>query len=137
MANGDFTLHLNERDYRRAMRNINMLQAAEKTPIMRKVFNAAMTPMVKQGKANIAARNKEGEGNLKRSITKKAYPSKLYTISGGQRKGAYKGNHLHLVDRGTTIRYKKDGKSTGAMYKGKTSTRWGGKMYKPHGKPMA
>lgn len=137
MANGGFTLHLNERDYKRAMFIINQLQSAERTPLMRKAFNAAMTPMVKQGKANIAARNQEGEGNLKRSITKKAYPSKLYAISGGQRKGLFKGNHLHLVDRGTKLRFKKNGKSTGRMYAGKTSTRWGGKPYVPHGKPYA
>lgn len=134
---GDFTLHLNEADYKKAMAVIQRLQTTERTPVMRKVFNAAMAPMVKQGKANITARNKEGKGNLKKSIGKLAYPSKLYTIAGGRRKGGYKGHVLHLVDRGTKIRYKKDGKTTGAMYKGKPTTRWAGKLYKPHGRPGA
>lgn len=137
MADGGFTIHLNERDYRRAMEVIGELQAVERTPLMRKAFNDAMTPMVAQGKANISARNTQGEGQLKRSITKKAYPSKLYAIAGGQRKGVYKGNHLHLVDRGTKQRFKRDGRSTGAMYKGKPSTKWGGRTYTPHGKPRA
>lgn len=137
MPQGSLTIHLNDRDYRRAMQIIGELQSVERTPLMRKAFNTAMAPMVAQGKANIAARNKEGKGNLKRSITKKAYPSKLYVIAGGQRKGAYKGNHLHLVDRGTTIRFKRDGRSTGKMYAGKATTKWGGKPYVPHGKPRA
>lgn len=137
MANGNLTVHFSKADRERALFFIERLRNIDKTPEVRRAFNDAMTPLVKQGKANIAARNTEGIGNLKRSITKKAYPSKLYAIAGGQRKGTYKGNHLHLVDLGTKQRFKKNGRSTGKMYAGKSSTRWGGKQYVPHGQPRA
>lgn len=153
MANGNLTVHFSKADRERALFFIERLRNIDKTPEVRRAFNDAMTPLVKQGKTNIKSYNNEADtklwrssskknnsaepGELRRSLTKRAYPSKLYAIAGGQRKGAYKGNHLHLVDRGTKQRFKKNGRSTGKMYAGKSSTRWGKLFYMPHGKPGA
>lgn len=138
MANGSFTLVLDSKDTRRIERVLSSLPKVEKTAAVRSAFTKSMTPMVKEGRKNIGSRNTEGTGILKKSINKKAFPSKLYSTSGGKRGNGYHGNLLHLVDRGTTARrQKKTGRYTGIMYRGKGGYLWGGKVYTPHGKPGA
>ena len=138
MANGFFTLNFSSADARRIRRALEALPKVERTAAVRSAFVKSMTPMRKEAMKNIGSRNTEGTGILKKSIQKKAYPSKLYSISGGKRGAGFHGNVLHLVDKGTKARYqKKTGRYTGIMYKGKGGYTWAGKVYKPHGKPGA
>lgn len=138
MAYGDFTLSLSKIDEQKITKIVAALPKAERTPLVKSAFNRAMTPMLKAARANIASRNTEGKGVLKKSLQKLSYPSKLYTRAGGKRKGGAHGSILHLVDRGTKARRQKTtGRYTGIMYKGKGGYSWGGKTYIPHGKPGA
>lgn len=138
MARGAFTLTFNDRDARRIRRILMSLEKVERTAAVRSAFNRAMTPQVREGRKNIGVRNTGGTGVLKKSLQKKAYPSKLYTIAGGKRSTGLHGAILHLVDRGTKARRQKStGRYTGIMYKGRGGYKWGKTMYKPHGTPGA
>jgi hypothetical protein len=138
MAQGFFTLHLNSKDVQKIESTLRQFPKVERTAAVRSAFNRAMTPMLKAARQNIESNNKEGTGILKKSLTKRAYPSKLLTKAGGKRGGGAHGAILHLVDRGTKARrQKKTGRYTGIMYAGRGGYRWGGKMYQPHGRPGA
>lgn len=137
MAQGFFTLHFDEKDVRRIEATLRQFPKVERTAAVRSAFNRAMTPMLREARQKIGSNNTEGTGILKKSLTKKSFPSKLKTTAGGIRGKGYHGSILHLVDRGTKLRRKKNGMSTGKMYAGKGGYKWGGKMYHPHGKPGA
>lgn len=74
------------------------------------------------GKSNLNKRNGEHTGNLRGSFIVKVKKQGLTAYSGFNRspkvaeeKGITQGNHAHIVDRGTKMRYTKKGYSRGIM----------------------
>lgn len=66
--------------------------------------------IVRGGKRNLASRNKittnkKKGGHLHKSFKTSSSKKKVVAYAGFARKGENKGNHAHLVDRGTTKRW--------------------------------
>ena len=71
-----------------------------------------MQDIIDAGKANLASRNKEKTGNLKKSFGIRVNKSKAYAL-GGHRRPA--GAHSYLIDRGTKKRYTAKGYYRGSI----------------------
>jgi hypothetical protein len=71
--------------------------------------------MVAGGKRNLASRNKKHKGHLSKSFKTKSSKKLVSVYAGFSRSGENKGNHAHLVDRGTRKRWTKKGKYTGSV----------------------
>lgn len=93
---------------------LNELGDERKYRILDKALNEAIDPIIAQGRANLAARNKVRKGNLITSFKKK-YKKRTSSIYAGFTK---KGNSAHLVDRGTKERWTSKGYYRGSVSKG-------------------
>lgn len=69
------------------------------------------------GKSNLASRNKVKKGNLSKSFRTSSSKKKVVAYAGFNRSGANKGNHAHLIDRGTNKRWTKKGAYRGSISK--------------------
>lgn len=81
----------------------------------RKIFTAgfrrAAKPLTAMAKATVPVRS----GNLRKSIGSLMTPREISIIIGARKYGASKGHHGHLVESGTTARFRKSGGATGTM----------------------
>lgn len=141
--------------------SLKELEQTDKNSIVVKGLKTAANIIIKQARGNLDENNTKVTGNLSRSFTTKQFKKKAKVHGGFYRTVVTKGfksksgivkggggNHAHLVDRmGVNVRYTKKsytdslgrvypaGMSRGIMYKGKSTTTWNNKIYKPHGKP--
>ena len=113
MAKGDFSITLSERDVARMRRILADYETIDQNRAIKKGLDKGSKILVEEGKKNLSQRNKKKTGNLYRSMGKKL--GKGYSLAGFRRPG---GNHAHLVDRGTKIRYTKSGAYRGSVSKG-------------------
>ena len=141
--------------YNKIMQMVSQLSQADKDEAIQAGLKKGGNLIKKAAKSELKARNGKVTGNLERSFAVQSFRKKKKVHVGFKRKKKYKGsevgggNHAHLVDKGTKLRYTKRpytvvyksgrvqhfkaGLSRGAMYAGKSNTKWGGKYYHPHG----
>ena len=117
MAKGDFIFEVSEADYARITTNLDKLSDIEKSTVLKQGFKQGSTMLLTAGKASFLAKNKKHKGNLYRSFTDKLNKKKkgITGIFTGFRRGKGKGNHSHLIDKGTTHRFTKKGDYRGKI----------------------
>ena len=119
MANGDFRFSVSEADYIRIQRALEEMSDIERNVAVKSGFKQGGDILLVAGKASFLAKNKKKTGNLYRAFTKSLKTKKKNTsgILVGFKRGKGKGNHAHLIDKGTTHRFTKKG-----YYRGKIDT---------------
>jgi hypothetical protein len=116
MAKGNFVFSVNEGDYARIMTALNKMSQIEQNVVLKQGFKKGSTLLLTSGKASFLSKNKKRTGNLYRAFTDKLRRKKK-GVSGifvGFKRGKGKGNHSHLIDRGTKERF-----TTSGAYRGK------------------
>ena len=109
MASGDFKFTVKESDYIRITRALEQMSDIEQHTILKRSYKEGSAMLLVAGKASFLAHNKKYKGNLYRSFTDKL-KTKKKNIGGvlvGFKRGKGKGNHSHLIDKGTTHRFTK------------------------------
>lgn len=116
MSSGNFKFTVKESDYIRITRALEEMSDIEQHAILKRSYKQGSAMLLVAGKASFLAHNKKHKGNLYRSFTDKL-KTKKKNIGGvlvGFKRGKGKGNHSHLIDKGTTHRFTKKG-----YYRGK------------------
>lgn len=130
----DFKFTVNEADYARLQSALEELSEIENSVVIKQGLKQGSNTLLVAGKTSFLTYNKKKTGNLYRAFTDKLKRKKknMTGILVGFKRGAGKGNHSHLIDRGTTHRYTKSGayrgkideagisKTTGRRLTGKT-----------------
>lgn len=127
---GDFKFTVKESDYIRLQRAFEEMSEIEKSAAVKMGLKQGSQMLLVAGKASFLAHNKKYKGNLYRAFTDKLKRKKKNTtgVLVGFKRGKGKGNHSHLIDRGTTHRFTKKGyyrgkiDDTGIGSKGKPKT---------------
>ena len=113
---------------------LKKLTKVDQGRVVRYSLRKALQVQQKEGKKTIRQYVGKVTGNLLRSFKIKIKSSSAYGKVGSSKKGYT----LHWIDgHQLQPRYTKKGVYKGIMFKGKPTTKWGGKPYKPHGKPHA
>ena len=107
-----------EREYAMLQQILGDISDVDKRMAITNTLKRATRNIVLGGKKNLASRNKVKSGNLSKSFKTTSSRKKVVAYAGFSRSGANKGNHAHLVDRGTTKRWTKKGRYTGSVSKG-------------------
>lgn len=106
------TLVLDKPQLARVVRTLEKAGDVDTSPAVQKALKEGANRMKVAGQANLAARNKEHTGNLKRSfkikVTRRKKIGRNYALTGFKR-GKGGGNHAHMIDYGTARRYTKRG----------------------------
>ena len=126
MAQGEFTITLDEADYRHVMTQLEKLSELEKQAVVQRGLQEGVNIIVKEGRKNLKNRLStdpvnvaKRKGNLIKSIGTKTVKKKMKGYGGFRRPG---GNAAHLVDRGTEKRWTKKGAYRGSVSKGSPNT---------------
>lgn len=128
MAEKSLTMSFDKSDLARLDRALQGLSDIEKSAVVQKGFQEAAAMIKKKGKQkleqtlstdswNKTMRDKMASkrgGSLVKSISTKTFKKKGKAHIGFKKTG----HHAHLVDRGTALRHKKNGQSTGSVSKG-------------------
>jgi hypothetical protein len=113
MANSDFSMTVDKRDYTNIMNTLSDLSNLQREAIIAKAISEGLDVIVRQGKANLAASNtKVRTGNLKGSFKKLTRKNQLKGYAGFSRP---KGAVAHIIDRGTQMRSTKSGANRGKV----------------------
>lgn len=115
--NRDFTFELNERDYQELQRILTGVSNVDQRKTILGALKQGAMAIARVGKKNLKSKNKKKSGNLLGSITTKTLKKFSAAYAGFKRSGARKGNHAHLVDRGTAKRWTKKGAYRGSVSK--------------------
>lgn len=115
MARGNLTIELSKRDVLAVNKWLDNMDKVDQKNTIQTALRQGAQMLVDAGKANLASRNKEKTGNLKRSFRIKVVKKKAYALSGFKRPA---GNHSYLIDRGTNKRYTSKGWYRGSVSKG-------------------
>ena len=107
-----------EREYAMLQQILGNISDVDKRMAITNTLKRATRNIVLGGKKNLASRNKVKSGNLSKSFKTTSSRKRVVAYAGFSRSGANKGNHAHLVDRGTTKRWTKKGRYTGSVSKG-------------------
>ncbi len=126
MANGEFTMTLDEADYRHVQEQLSKMSELEKMAAIQKALQEGVNVIVKQGKRNLKNRLSKDPvnmsrrtGRLERSMGYRTNKRKMKAYGGFRRPG---GAAAHLVDRGTEKRWTKKGAYRGSVSKGSPNT---------------
>lgn len=106
-----------EREFAELQRILGDISEVDKRQAIIGTLRRATKNIVAGGKKNLASRNKKKTGNLSKSFKTSSSKKKVVAYAGFSRSGANKGNHAHLVDRGTVKRWTKKGRYTGSVSK--------------------
>ena len=107
-----------EREFAMLQQILGDISDVDKRMAITNTLKRATRNIVLGGKKNLASRNKVKSGNLSKSFKTTSSRKRVVAYAGFSRSGANKGNHAHLVDRGTTKRWTKKGRYTGSVSKG-------------------
>ncbi len=107
-----------EREFAMLQQILGDISDVDKRMAITNTLKRATRNIVLGGKKNLASRNKVKTGNLSKSFKTTSSRKRVVAYAGFSRSGANKGNHAHLVDRGTTKRWTKKGRYTGSVSKG-------------------
>ena len=126
MANGEFTMTLDEADYRHVQEQLSKMSELEKMAAVQKALQEGVSVIVKEGKKNLRARLSKDPVNMSRrtgrlecSMGYRTNKRKMKAYGGFKRPG---GAAAHLVDRGTEKRWTKKGAYRGSVSKGSPNT---------------
>lgn len=111
-----------EREFAELQRILGDISEVDKRQAIIGTLRRATRNIVAGGKKNLASRNntnrpKKKGGHLSKSFKTSSSKKKVVAYAGFSRSGANKGNHAHLVDRGTVKRWTKKGRYTGSVSK--------------------
>lgn len=117
-GNGDFSFELSEADYQMLQKMLGDIQNVDNRKAILASLLQGAKAIARAGKSNLKSKNKKKTGNLLGSINTKAIRKIVSAYAGFKRSGSKRGNHAHLVDRGTTKRWTKKGAYRGSVSKG-------------------
>lgn len=106
-----------EREFAELQRILGNISEVDKRQAIINTLRLATRDIVAGGKRNLASRNKKKTGNLSKSFKTSSSKKKVVAYAGFSRSGIHKGNHAHLVDRGTVKRWTKKGYYRGSVSK--------------------
>jgi hypothetical protein len=118
MAKGGMSFTFSEKDYVELQRMLEGIANVDQKQAIINSLKRSTRNMIIGGKANLTSRNKVKKGNLSKSFRASSSKKKVVAYAGFNRSGAHKGNHAHLVDRGTDKRWTKKGAYRGSISKG-------------------
>lgn len=114
---GDFTFELSEKDYQALQKILTGISNVDQRKAILGALKEGAKAIARVGKKNLKSKNKKKTGNLLGSINTKAVRKIVSAYAGFKRSGVKKGNHAHLVDRGTAKRWTKKGAYRGSVSK--------------------
>lgn len=116
-GSGEFTFTLNEKDYQNLQMILSDMSNVDKRKAIMGALLQGAKAIARVGKSNLKSSNKKKTGNLLGSITSKAIRKLVSSYAGFKKSGVKRGNHAHLVDRGTAKRWTKKGAYRGSVSK--------------------
>ena len=116
----NMTLYLNPQDFQKISDALLQLSTIDKNKIIQQGLKEGVSPVITQGRLNLASRNKVRKGNLKNSF-KRVYKKSQGKVYAGFSRPS--GAAAHLVDRGTVKRWTKKGYYRGYISKAKGMNR--------------
>lgn len=117
MSSSNFSFTFSEREFQELQRILGDISEVDKSQAIIRTLRKSVQNIVLGGKKNLAARNKKKTGNLSKSFKTTSSKKKVVAYAGFARSGQNKGNHAHLVDRGTVKRWTKKGYYRGSVSK--------------------
>lgn len=117
MSKGNMSFTFSESEFNELQRILGDISEVDKRQAIVNSLKRSTRNMVAGGKRNLSARNNKKTGNLSRSFKTSSSKKKVVAYAGFNRSGQNKGNHAHLVDRGTVKRWTKKGYYRGSVSK--------------------
>ena len=117
MSSGNMSFTFSEREYAELQKILGDISDVDKRQAIVATLKRATRNIVAGGKSNLNSRNKKKSGNLSKSFKTSSSKKRVVAYAGFSRTGANKGNHAHLVDRGTGQRWTKKGYYRGSVSK--------------------
>ena len=117
MSSGNMSFTFSEREYAELQKILGDISDVDKRQAIIDSLKRATRNMVAGGKRNLNSRNKKKSGHLINSFKTSSSKKRVVAYAGFSRTGANKGNHAHLVDRGTGQRWTKKGYYRGSVSK--------------------
>ena len=124
---GEFSFTFDKRRLEELQRMLGEMSDVDKRQAITASLRRTTRNMVQGGKRNLASRNKKKTGHLSKSFKTSSTKKMVVAYAGFSRSGENKGNHAHLIDRGTVKRWTKKGYYRGSV--SKTSPRTGTKFW--------
>lgn len=115
MSSSNFSFTFSEKELAELQRILGDISDVDKRNAIISTLRRGTRSIVASGKRNLASRNKKKTGNLSKSFKTTSSKKKVVAYAGFSRSGQNKGNHAHLVDRGTVDRWTKKGHYTGSV----------------------
>jgi hypothetical protein len=122
MAKGNFTFDINKEDWAKLQSAVNGLNKVDGNQAIMNSLAVGMRQLTSKGKSNLMASGNVKKGHLLKSIGNKRMKKWMSVYGGFKRSGPHRGNHAHLIDRGTDKRYTKKGYYRGSVSKGSPNT---------------
>lgn len=119
---GDFSFKFSEKDLQDFQAMLGDMSDIDKRQAIINSLRLGTRGMVQAGKRNLASRNKRKTGHLIKSFKTSSSKKKVVAYAGFSRTGENKGNHAHLIDRGTVKRWTKKGYYRGSVSRGRPQT---------------
>ena len=117
MSKGNMSFTFSEKEYAELQKIMTGIANVDQREAIIGSLRRATRNIVIGGKTNLASRNKVKTGNLSKSFRTSSSKKKVVAYAGFNRSGANKGNHAHLLDRGTDKRWTKKGAYRGSISK--------------------
>ena len=117
MSSGNMSFTFSEKEYAELQRIMGDISDVDKRQAIIGALRRATRNIVAGGKRNLESRNKKKTGHLSKSFKTTSIKKRVSAYAGFARSGENKGNHAHLVDRGTTKRWTKKGYYRGSVSK--------------------
>lgn len=124
---GEFSFTFDKRRLEELQRMLGEISDVDKSQAITASLRRTTRNMVQGGKRNLASRNKKKTGHLSKSFKTSSSKKMVVAYAGFSRSGENKGNHAHLIDRGTVKRWTKKGYYRGSV--SKSSPRTGTKFW--------
>ena len=122
MSSGNMSFTFSEKEYAELQKILGDISDVDKRQAIIDSLKRATRNIVAGGKRNLASRNntnrpKKKRGHLINSFKTSSSKKRVVAYAGFSRTGANKGNHAHLVDRGTGKRWTEKGYYRGSVSK--------------------
>lgn len=122
MAKGNFTFEINKQDWETLQAAVQGLNKIDGNQAIMNSLAIGMRQLTAKGKSNLTSAGNIKKGYLIHSIGVSRMKKWMSVYGGFRRSGAHRGNHAHLIDRGTENRYTKKGYYRGSVSKGRPNT---------------
>lgn len=112
---GEFSFTFDKKRLEELQRMLGEMSEVDKRQAIMNSLRRTTKNMVQGGKRNLASRNKKKTGHLSKSFKTNSSKKNVVAYAGFSRSGENKGNHAHLIDRGTAKRWTKAGYYRGSV----------------------